>query len=73
VIRVQVNRETCSGFGNCVLGSKSIFDRDDEGLVVLKRPTVGDDERDAVRRAVYDCPTDSIAFTDDEDDGAGAV
>jgi ferredoxin len=63
MIRVAVDRGTCSGFGNCAVIAESIFDLDDEGLVVLKRELVGDDELDAVRRAAYDCPTDSITYT----------
>ena len=68
MIRVTVNRDTCSGFATCVVVSETIFDLDDEGLVVLKRPLVEDDELDAVRQAAYDCPTDSISFTEDVDD-----
>lgn len=64
MIRVEVNRETCSGFGNCAMVAESIFDVDDEGLVVLKRQFVPDDEIETVRRAVYDCPTDSISYTE---------
>jgi ferredoxin len=69
MIRIEVNRETCSGFGSCVLVSDSLFDLDDEGLVVLKVATVPDEELDTVQRAVYDCPTDSISFTEGVDDG----
>jgi ferredoxin len=44
------------------MASGTIFGRDDEGLVVLKRAAVGDDELEAVQQAVYNCPTDSIEF-----------
>jgi ferredoxin len=64
MIRVEVNRETCSGFGNCAVIAESIFDLDDEGLVILKRQLVADDELELVRRAAYDCPTDSIAYVE---------
>jgi ferredoxin len=64
MIRVEVNRETCNGYGNCVLAAATIFDLDDEGRVVLKQPMVGDDQIEAVRRAAYDCPTDSITYAE---------
>jgi ferredoxin len=71
MIRIEVNRETCNGYGNCVIAAESVFELDDEGLVTLKRAEAGDEDRDAVRRAVYDCPTDSIALNAEESDAAG--
>jgi ferredoxin len=68
MIRIEVNRETCSGFGTCLVAADSIFDLDDEGLVVLKEALVGDDQLAAVRQATYDCPTDSIAYTEGVDE-----
>jgi ferredoxin len=65
MIHIQVNRETCNGYANCVKASAAIFDVDDEGLVVLNQETVEDDQLQAVRRAAYDCPTDSISFTEE--------
>jgi ferredoxin len=65
MIRVIGNRETCSGFGTCLVAAESIFDLDDEGLVVVKQALVDDDQLSAVRQAAYDCPTDSISFTED--------
>lgn len=62
MIRLAVDRETCLGYGNCVLVAENLFDLDDDGLAVVKRDVVGEAEREAVRRAVYDCPTDSISF-----------
>jgi ferredoxin len=58
--KIKVNRETCQGYGNCVIAFPEAFDLDDDGLVVLKRDTADGSEADPLRRAVYDCPTDSI-------------
>lgn len=59
----MVDRETCRGYGNCALVAGDLFDvGEEDGLVVLKRESVDDAELGAVRRAVYDCPTDSISF-----------
>lgn len=62
MISIKVDRSTCSGFGNCVLAAEDVFAVDDDGLVVLKLDSVGDERLGAIRRAAYDCPTDSIAY-----------
>jgi ferredoxin len=67
MIRIEVNRETCNGYGNCVIAAEDIFDLDGEGLVVLKQSEVGDEHEAAVQRAVYDCPTDSISIVEGSD------
>jgi ferredoxin len=67
MIRIEVNRATCKGYGNCLLAAESVFDLDDDGLVVLERPTPSEDELDDVRQAAYGCPTDSITVTVEED------
>jgi ferredoxin len=64
MIRIQINRETCSGFGTCVMVADSIFDLDDDGLVVLKQGLVDDEHLAVVRQAAYDCPTESITLTE---------
>jgi ferredoxin len=65
MIRVNVNRETCEGYANCVRAAPDVFDLDDDDLVVLKQEQAGDEQLAKVRRATYDCPTESISFTDD--------
>lgn len=62
MIKVIAKRDTCEGFGTCVMVSEEIFDLDDEGLVVLKQELVADELLKDVRQAAYDCPTDSIEF-----------
>jgi ferredoxin len=70
MIRLEANRDTCSGYGNCVVAAETIFDLDDDGLVVLKQAVVGDDQLRAARQAAYDCPTDSITVVQEDDSGA---
>lgn len=57
---IKVNRGTCQGYGNCVLALPSVFDLDEEGLVVLTQEHT--EELEGLRRAAYDCPTESIMF-----------
>ena len=34
-MKVRVDREVCIGAGQCALVADSVFDQDDEGLVIL--------------------------------------
>ncbi len=63
MITIKVNRRVCQGYGNCVLADPAVFDVDDDGLIVLLHGTVGEEQLSAVRRAVYDCPSEAISFT----------
>ena len=64
MIKVEANRDTCEGFGTCVLAAETVFDLDDEGLVVVKQELVDDSLLADVRQAAYDCPTESIVFVE---------
>jgi ferredoxin len=61
LVEIKVNRDTCHGYGNCVLVAEELFDLDDDGIVVVKR-NADAAQLGALRRAVYDCPTNSISF-----------
>jgi ferredoxin len=65
--RIEINRATCRGYANCVLVAPQLFDLDATDIAVATVETVdAKDERD-LQKAVYDCPTNSIAFVRDED------
>ncbi len=64
-MKVSVDRDVCQGYGNCVLADGATFDLDDDGLVVLLRDAVGPDGQEAVKRAVYDCPTNAITLVEE--------
>jgi ferredoxin len=59
---IRVNHETCQGYGNCVIAFPAAFDLGDDGLVVLKRDQAGDNEMEPLRKAAYDCPTESVTY-----------
>jgi len=60
---IHVDRDTCEGYGNCVSACPSVFDLDDDGLVVLDIDAAGVTALEDLRRAAYDCPTESITVT----------
>jgi ferredoxin len=64
VISIKVDPDRCQGYGNCVLALPSVFDVDETGQVMLLQDRVDDGELEGVRQAAYDCPTDSITFTE---------
>ena len=61
---VHVDSTRCEGYGNCVLHAPSHFDLDDSGYAVVLKSTAEGEELEAVRRAVYDCPTEAITVTE---------
>ena len=58
--QVHIERSTCEGYGNCVSACPDIFDLDDDGLVVFDSDAAAEASLDDLRRAAYDCPTESI-------------
>ncbi|MFI6600686.1 ferredoxin [Nonomuraea sp. NPDC050536] len=61
-MRVSVDTELCTGAGQCVLAAADVFDqRDEDGLVLLLRPTPPAADFDAVRQAALLCPTRAIS------------
>ena len=47
-----------------MLVAPDLFDLDADGLAVVNNAFVGDGLLEDVRKAAYDCPTDSIAFVE---------
>lgn len=59
-IEVTVDRDACSGSGNCLFHAPNTFDMDDDCKVVLL-DTRDDDV--AIRNAAEGCPTRAIRIT----------
>jgi ferredoxin len=66
MITVKADRSVCQGYGNCVLADATLFDVDDEGLVVLSRATIEPDGLAAAKRAAYDCPSEAITVVESD-------
>lgn len=60
-VRLRADREVCIGAGLCVLADETVFDQDDEGIVVLLRETAGE----GVRKAVRNCPSGALRLSED--------
>jgi 2'-carboxy-2,3-dihydroxybiphenyl 1,2-dioxygenase small subunit/ferredoxin len=71
-VHISIDRETCQGYGNCVLIAEDIFAIEDDGRAGLKTETVEDSLLTKVQAAEYDCPTGAISVERrDGDAGSG--
>jgi ferredoxin len=61
--RIEANRTTCIGAGQCVFADPEAFDQDDDGWVVVLQAAPDSPEAVArAREAVIVCPSRSIAL-----------
>lgn len=65
-MRIQIDRDLCIGFGNCVQTAPGVFELDDEEISVVKDP--GGADMSAIRDAVRLCPTAAITIVDEDED-----
>lgn len=64
-MRVDADRETCVGAGQCALVAPKIFDQDDDGIVeVLMRDVHEVEDEQGARRAAALCPARAISLRD---------
>ena len=66
-MRIHADIARCQGYGNCAGLDSEHFDLDDDGLVVIRRERLTDDEDMIVREAVRSCPAEAIWLADDDD------
>jgi len=63
-MKILANRAICMGSGQCVNAAPEIFEQDaDEGLVVVLKPEVGEDLREAAELAAMSCPVHAVTLT----------
>ncbi|HEX4393863.1 MAG TPA: ferredoxin [Mycobacterium sp.] len=61
-MRIRLDRTVCDGFGVCAKHAPEFFSLDDWGYASLEgNGEVADGDRDAVIRAVLDCPVHAIS------------
>ncbi len=69
-MKVILNRDACIGCGACAALCEDIFEIDNEGLSVVKKEEVKDDEVELTRDAVDSCPTGAITLEENEEKNA---
>jgi len=65
MVRVVANPGSCIGAGQCVVTAPSVFDQDEDGIVVVLDEHPGDDELADVRDALDVCPSRSLRLATD--------
>ena len=61
-LAIEVDRELCYGFGDCVNSAPGVFELDDEDKAVVVDPNAQD--RDDLVTAAGDCPVNAITIRD---------
>jgi ferredoxin len=62
-LRIRLDRTICDGFGVCAKHAPEYFSLDDWGYAsLIGDGTVPEQDRDAVMRALWDCPVHAIIY-----------
>lgn len=60
MIKIEVDRERCTGHGRCWTLAPEVFEADDDGYCATGEAEVGDDRSAAALRGVKSCPEHAI-------------
>jgi len=58
--KVDIDRDRCAGHGRCYVFAPDVFAPDDEGFSVPLLPMPGGEHREAVLKAVRNCPEQAV-------------
>ncbi|AUI53773.1 ferredoxin [Arthrobacter crystallopoietes] len=62
---VKADLQACQGYANCVVGATDYFDLDDDGIVVVLRTEVPQEDRARVIEAARSCPVSALVVEDE--------
>ncbi|GFG52839.1 ferredoxin [Mycolicibacterium agri] len=63
-MKVKADREVCIQAGNCVMVADTLFDQDDDGIVVVLVDDIPEEQQDKAREAVTLCPSQALSIED---------
>ncbi len=63
-MKVHADREVCIQAGNCVMVADSLFDQDDDGIVVVLVDDIPADKAAEAAEAVRLCPSQALTIVD---------
>lgn len=63
-MKITVKDDACVGSGQCALVASSLFDQDDNGIVVLLNAQPSSSEEAAAQKAASLCPARAIILND---------
>ena len=70
---LEVVRELCAGYANCLDVAPDLFDLDDDDIAIVLVADHDDDQRDLLERAVRRCPARAIVLTHGHNDHINAA
>jgi ferredoxin len=62
--KASVDWDLCESNGICEAMAPDVFELDDEDLLQVEDPTVTDDNRERVQRAVAGCPKSALSIVE---------
>lgn len=62
--KIEVHWDRCESNGICESMAPEVFELDDEDLLQIEDPTVTDQNRAAVERAVASCPKAALSIVE---------
>jgi ferredoxin len=60
-MRVIIERDRCVASGQCVMLAPTVFDQDDDGIVVLVKGQPDEGEKAGVEESIRVCPSLAIS------------
>ncbi len=63
-MKITVRKDACVGAGQCSLVAGSLFDQDDDGIVVLINSEPAAAEEPAAKKAASLCPSRAISVSE---------
>jgi ferredoxin len=60
---VKADHGQCQGYANCVASADDTFDLDDDGVVVVLRPEIPEEDRARVETAALSCPVSVLTVS----------
>ena len=62
--RLKADFGACQGYANCVDAAPEVYDIDDDGIVVLLREEITEEERPRIEEAARSCPVSALVVED---------
>jgi ferredoxin len=61
---LKADLAACQGYANCVIAAPDTYDLDDDGVVVLLRTEVTEEDLPRIRDAARSCPISALTIED---------
>lgn len=63
--RVIADGGLCQGYANCIMDAGEIFDLDEDGLVIVLKEQISEEERAQVETAIANCPVSALSLAEE--------